>query len=189
MTFVRCASEASVTSVAQPATFVSAASAAGSANAVARWIFCQCSLQASAVTSVSRSIGSLDVVLWRENGGGGSIPTSLQSHLSNMIATMAESVPELQHHGDRANGVRDPRRPRCSRGHLAAVGTARDLGGRRGLGVGRLAFWFLAKSLPGGAASSVLSGACELSLPRSTCAGGAVFGGLRTGGGACFSRV
>ena len=193
------------------------------------------------------------IATWIENGGGGSVPTSLSSHLSKMIATVTESVPELQHHGDRfsvlgwfhtyqirvrrrldgscvaavlittssfdlewmmpawdvlgfdpdsgqtghqaalfrparvgagANGVLDPRRPLCGLGHLAAV-----LGGRRGLGVGRLLLWHLAKSLPGGAASLVLCGACELPLPRSTCAGGAVCGGLHTGAGACFSRV
>ncbi len=36
-----------------------------------------------------------------EDGGGGSVPSSLSSHLSKMIATVTESVPELQHHGDR----------------------------------------------------------------------------------------
>ena len=42
---------------------------------------------------------------WIENGGGGSIPTSLSSHLSKMIATVTESVPVLQHHGDRFSAL------------------------------------------------------------------------------------
>ncbi len=42
---------------------------------------------------------------WTDNGGGGPIPTSLSSHLSKMIATVTESGPELQHHGDCFSGL------------------------------------------------------------------------------------